>query len=87
VFTLLLWMIFGTIVGAAARWIVPGAAAGGVLGDLIVGILGAVAGGWLYGLFGHAGISGPISLAGAVCAFIGAVLLLWTVRSWAARKA
>ncbi len=82
---ILLWIIFGIIVGAIARWIVPGEGPGGVLGDLIVGIIGAVLGGWLYGMFGHVGVTG-FNIGSFICAVIGAVVLLWIVRAVAGRR-
>jgi uncharacterized membrane protein YeaQ/YmgE (transglycosylase-associated protein family) len=69
-----------------ARWIVPGEAPRGIVGDIIVGVLGAVIGGWIYGLFGHTGISG-FNLPSMVCALIGAVVLLWILRAVRGRRA
>ena len=66
--------------GPVARWIVPGEAPGGIIADIIVGIVGAVIGGWLYGLFGHAGVTG-FNLPSMVCALIGAIVLLWMLRA------
>jgi uncharacterized membrane protein YeaQ/YmgE (transglycosylase-associated protein family) len=69
----ILWVIiFGFIVGLIARWIVPGEAPGGVLADIIVGIVGAVIGSWLYRLFGHIGVTG-FNLPSLICALIGAL--------------
>ena len=77
----LLWLIlFGLIVGAVARWLIPGAAPGGVVADIAVGILGAVVGGWIYRIFGHDGTMG-FNLPSLVCALIGAVVLLWLLRA------
>ncbi len=73
-------VVLGLVVGLVARWVVPGAAPGGLIADVIVGILGAVAGGWLYGFFGHAGVTG-FNLASFVCALIGAIVLLWLLRA------
>ena len=83
---LIFWIVFGLIVGLAARWIVPGETTGGVLTDIIVGVVGAVIGGWLYGLFGHVGVTG-FNLPSMVCALIGAVVLLWILRAVRGRKA
>ena len=83
---ILLWIIFGIIVGAVARWIVPGEGPGGILGDLIVGIIGAFIGGFIYGLFGHIGVTG-FNLGSIVCAVIGAVVLLWLIRAIRGRPA
>jgi uncharacterized membrane protein YeaQ/YmgE (transglycosylase-associated protein family) len=82
---ILLWIIFGIIVGAVARWIVPGEGPGGILGDLIVGIVGAIIGGWVYSLFGHAGVTG-FNIGSFICAIIGAVVLLWIIRAVAGRR-
>lgn len=68
------------MVGFLARWIVPGEAPGGVIADLLVGMLGAVIGGWIDAFFGHGGIS-SVNLPSMVCALIGAVVLLWTLRA------
>ncbi len=49
----------------------------GVLVDIILGILGGIVGGWVFGLLGlHAG--GPIG--SIVVAFLGAVILVWIAR-------
>jgi uncharacterized membrane protein YeaQ/YmgE (transglycosylase-associated protein family) len=75
---LLAWIIFGLIIGLLARWIVPGQAPGGIVTDIVVGILGAVIGGWIYGHFGHPGVTG-FDLPSMICALIGAIVLLWAV--------
>jgi uncharacterized membrane protein YeaQ/YmgE (transglycosylase-associated protein family) len=82
---ILLWILFGIIVGFVARWIVPGEGPGGILGDLVVGIVGAFLGGWLFSLFGHAGVTG-FNLGSFVCAIIGAVVLLWIMRAISGRR-
>ncbi|HEY2475852.1 MAG TPA: GlsB/YeaQ/YmgE family stress response membrane protein [Candidatus Cybelea sp.] len=79
------WIIFGSVVGLVARWIVPGEGPGGVLGDIMVGIIGAIIGGLLYGWFGHAGVS-AFNLPSMVCALIGAVVLLWLIRVFRGRS-
>ncbi len=83
--TILFLILFGFVVGAVARWIIPGTGPGGILGDMIVGIVGAVIGGWIFSLFGHP-IAMGWSLGSFVCALIGAVVLLWTVRAISGRR-
>jgi len=81
-------VVFGLIVGLVARWIVPGAAPGGCLADAIVGILGALIGGWLYRLFGHVSPAEfQFKLPSMVCALIGAIVLLWLLRLVRGRSA
>jgi uncharacterized membrane protein YeaQ/YmgE (transglycosylase-associated protein family) len=74
------WIIFGMFVGLTARWLVPGASGGGIVMDVVVGIVGSVIGGWLYSLFGHTGVSG-FNIPSFACALVGAVILLWITRS------
>lgn len=82
---ILLWIVFGLIVGVVAKWIVPGEGPGGVIGDIIIGVVGAIIGGWLFGMFGHTGVTG-FNLGSFVCAIIGAVVLLWVIRAVAGRR-
>jgi uncharacterized membrane protein YeaQ/YmgE (transglycosylase-associated protein family) len=74
----LIWFL---IIGAIAGWLAGLLMKGrgfGILGDIIVGIVGAVLGGWLFGVLG---ISAGGGLAGSlIVAFIGAVVLLFLVR-------
>jgi uncharacterized membrane protein YeaQ/YmgE (transglycosylase-associated protein family) len=75
---ILLWIIFGIIVGAVARMFVP-EGPGGLLGDLVVGVIGALLGGWIYGLFGHVGVTG-FNIWSFVCAVVGSIALLLIIR-------
>jgi uncharacterized membrane protein YeaQ/YmgE (transglycosylase-associated protein family) len=70
---LLTWIIVGLVAGVLAAMLVGGV---GLIGDIIVGILGAFVGGWI---FAQLGVSTPFSgLAGTIfTAFIGAVVLLF----------
>jgi uncharacterized membrane protein YeaQ/YmgE (transglycosylase-associated protein family) len=74
----LIWFL---IIGAIAGWLAGLLMKGrgfGILGDIVVGIIGAVLGGWLFGVLG---ISAGGGLAGSlIVAFIGAVVLLFLVR-------
>jgi uncharacterized membrane protein YeaQ/YmgE (transglycosylase-associated protein family) len=76
---LLTWLIVGLVAGLLASYAVGGIGYG-LLGDIVVGIIGAIFGGWL---FGALNISMPIGgLAGTILvAFIGAVLLLLILRA------
>ena len=70
---LITWLIVGLIAGVLAALLVGGV---GLIGDIIVGVLGAFVGGWI---FRQLGVSTPFSgLAGTIfTAFIGAVVLLF----------
>jgi uncharacterized membrane protein YeaQ/YmgE (transglycosylase-associated protein family) len=84
--SLLAWLDVGLIAGMLAKYAVPGEGPGGLLGDLIVGVVGAFLGGWIFNFFGHAGASG-INLYSIVVAFIGAVVLLMILRALTRNRA
>ncbi len=74
----LTWIIVGLIAGVLAS-IVMGGTGYGLIGDIIIGIVGAFVGGWL---FYKMGVNSPFGgLAGVIfTAFIGAVVLLFLLR-------
>ncbi len=82
---ILWWIIVGVLAGFLAKAVVPGEGPGGVLGDLVVGIVGAVIGGWLMGALGL-GVGGGLIWT-IVVAFIGAVVLLLILRALTGRRA
>lgn len=79
--TLLSWMLCGLIVGLIARALLPGQQRMGLLLTMVLGIVGAVVGGFLYSLVRGAP-SEPFSLSGNawhgwIVAVLGALLVLW----------
>lgn len=82
--SILAWLVVGVIAGFLAKYAVPGEGPGGILGDLIVGIVGAIIGGWVFNSFGHAAANG-INLYSILVAFIGAVILLFVLRLFTRR--
>lgn len=71
------WILIGLIMGAIARSILPGKARGGWLITLVIGVLGALLGGWLGGaLFGVQANQSFFSLTTWLWAFIGSLLVL-----------
>ncbi|MEK6373027.1 MAG: GlsB/YeaQ/YmgE family stress response membrane protein [Acidobacteriota bacterium] len=81
----LLWFV---IIGAIAGWLAGQFMRGngfGLLGDIIVGVLGAFLGSWLFGATGVA--IGHGLLGTLIAAFIGAVVLLFVVRLFTGRRA
>ena len=72
---LILWAVLGLIAGWAAGKIMKGGGYGVVM-DIVLGLIGAVVGGWLLGILGiAAGLIGSIPVA-----IIGAVFLIWITR-------
>jgi uncharacterized membrane protein YeaQ/YmgE (transglycosylase-associated protein family) len=73
----ILWfLIIGLIAGFLAGKVMRGGGFG-VVGDLIVGCIGALLGGWLLGLLG---VSWGGFIGSLITAFLGAVVLLWLIR-------
>jgi len=75
--TLLIWLIVGAVAGWLAGVIVKGGGFG-LLGDIVVGIVGAFAGGWLLPRLGVELGVGLVSVIAS--ATIGAVVLLLILR-------
>ena len=75
---ILTWLIVGLVAGVLASMVMGGTGYG-IVGDIIIGIVGAFVGGWL---FSKLGVSTPFGgLAGTIfTAFIGAVVLLFVLR-------
>lgn len=70
----LAWIVLGLIAGFIASKIVNKTGEGVVL-DIILGIVGAVVGGWLFNTFGHMGVTG-LNIYSIIVAIIGAVIVL-----------
>jgi uncharacterized membrane protein YeaQ/YmgE (transglycosylase-associated protein family) len=64
---LISWIVVGIIAGFLAKFVVKGEGPGGVLGDLVIGVIGAVIGGWIWNYFGHVGATG-INIASIIVA-------------------
>jgi len=74
---LIIWIVVGAIAGWLAGLIVRGFGFG-LLGNIVVGILGAILAGWLFGAIGFSFFPGIINTI--LTAMIGAVVLLLIVR-------
>jgi uncharacterized membrane protein YeaQ/YmgE (transglycosylase-associated protein family) len=73
------WLWF-TLIGLAAGFLAGLVVKGGgfgILGNLIVGVLGALLGGFLFNLLG---LSATGKLGNLICAFLGAVVLLYLLK-------
>ena len=83
--SILSWIVVGLIAGLLAKYAVPGEGPGGLIGDLVVGMVGAVVGGWIVNAFGYAGATG-INVWSIIVAFIGAVVFLLILRAVTGRR-
>lgn len=76
--SILLWIILGAIAGWVASMITN--TNNGLLMDIVVGIIGAVIGGWIMNSLGSAGTTG-FNLWSLIVAILGAVVLLVIVKA------
>lgn len=86
---IIIWLIIGGVIGWLASLIMRTDAQQGVLLNIVVGIVGAVLGGWLISpLVGSATINqGDFSLSGFVVSLLGAIILLAIVNLFRRGKA
>lgn len=78
------WIIFGAVVGVIAKFLMPGDDPGGFIVTILLGIVGALIGGFI----GRAvGMYGPDQQAGGfIMSVLGAILLLWGYRLTVGRR-
>lgn len=80
----LMAIIIGLIVGALAKFIMPGDDPGGIIVTILLGIAGAIVATWLGRMLGW---YGPEDSAGFIASLIGAILLLAIYRMFKRRPA
>ncbi len=75
---IILWVVFGALVGWIASMVME--SSGGLLRDIVVGIVGAVIGGFLMSLIGLGGVGG-FNFYSFLVALLGACILIAIVRA------
>ena len=83
--SILAWIVLGLIAGFIASKIYVGSGQG-ILMDIVLGIVGAVVGGYLFDMLGAGGITG-FNLWSMLVANVGAVLVLWIYHTVSGRSA
>ena len=77
---LLAWVVVGAIAGWLAGKVMKGSGFG-LIGDIVIGVIGALVGGWLAGtLFNVPNAISGFNLTTIVIAFLGAVVVLFIAR-------
>jgi uncharacterized membrane protein YeaQ/YmgE (transglycosylase-associated protein family) len=74
------WILFGLVVGVIAKLLMPGRDPGGFIVTILLGIAGAVIGGWIGRVMG---LYGPNDGAGFFMALLGSIILLALYRVFA----
>jgi uncharacterized membrane protein YeaQ/YmgE (transglycosylase-associated protein family) len=73
---ILTWLVFGLIAGAIAKFLMPGKQGGGIFLTIILGVVGAVLGGFIGTLLGFGTVSG-FDLRSMALAVGGGILVLF----------
>jgi uncharacterized membrane protein YeaQ/YmgE (transglycosylase-associated protein family) len=76
---IILWIIFGALVGWVASLIMKTDAEQGAILNIIIGIIGSVIGGWLMGAIGESGVGG-FNLYSFIVALLGSCILIAIVK-------
>ena len=83
--SILAWIVLGLIAGFIASKIYVGTGQGTLM-DIVLGIVGAVVGGYLFDMIGQTGITG-FNIWSMLVAIVGAVLVLWIYHTVSGRSA
>ena len=78
---ILSWVLMGLIAGALAKWIMPGKDPGGVIITILLGIGGAILGGWVGSMLGF-GTTNAFDMRTLLLAIVGALLILFLYRQF-----
>jgi uncharacterized membrane protein YeaQ/YmgE (transglycosylase-associated protein family) len=73
--SLFVWILLGLVAGFIASHLVSRHGEGVVL-DVLLGVVGAILGGWIFHVFGHIGVTG-LNLHSILVATLGAIVLLF----------
>ncbi|MEX9251365.1 GlsB/YeaQ/YmgE family stress response membrane protein [Pseudenterobacter timonensis] len=74
------WIVFGLIAGVIAKFLMPGRDGGGFILTCVLGVIGAVVGGWLATMFGFGGDVTGFNLQSFLVAVVGAIVVLLIFR-------
>jgi uncharacterized membrane protein YeaQ/YmgE (transglycosylase-associated protein family) len=80
------WIVVGLIAGLLGKVIMPGRDPGGFLLTIVIGMIGAIVGGFVVQLLGGAGVTG-FNIWSILVATLGAIILLAIFRVFASRRA
>jgi len=76
------WIVVGLLAGLLAKWVMPGTKdePSGLLGTTLLGIVGAVIGGWMCDMFLNQPAMNGIDLYSIIVAFIGSSIVIGVMR-------
>ena len=81
--SIIAWIVVGLIAGVLAKWAMPGASnePSSWVGTTLLGIVGAVLGGWIWNFFLNKTGATGIDVGSIFVAFVGAVVVLFIMRA------
>jgi len=82
--TILAWIVLGLVAGWLAGMIMRGGGYG-LIGDIVLGVLGAFVGGWLWSLLMHEDVMLGFNLPSLLIAVLGAIILIAISRLFSGR--
>ena len=82
---LISWLVLGLIAGFIASRIVNHTGSGLIM-DIVLGVVGALVGGFVFSLFGAVGVTG-FNIYSMLVAIVGAVVVLWIYHALVGRRA
>jgi len=85
--SIIAWILLGLIAGAIAKLLMPGRDPGGIIVTVLIGIVGALIGGFIWNLASGNDSYGDFDIGGIIIAIVGSMILLWGYRQFAARNA
>ena len=83
---ILSWIIVGLIAGVIAKLLMPGRDPGGCIITMLIGIVGAILGGFIVGLFVKGDVVTGINVTTILVAVLGAIILLVVYRVFAGSR-
>lgn len=80
------WIVLGLIAGALAKLIMPGNQGGGIIVTMVLGIIGALLGGFLGSLIGIGSLESVFDIGTIITAVVGALIVLFIWGAVTGRK-
>jgi uncharacterized membrane protein YeaQ/YmgE (transglycosylase-associated protein family) len=84
--SIIAWIVLGLIAGWAAGMLMKGGGYG-LIGDIILGILGAIVGGWVAGMLTGQDLVNGFNLTSIIVSILGAVILIALSRAFTGGRA
>jgi uncharacterized membrane protein YeaQ/YmgE (transglycosylase-associated protein family) len=83
--SIIAWIVLGLIAGWLAGMVMRGSGYG-IIGDIVLGVLGAIVGGWISGLIVGADLVNGFNVVSVIVAVLGAIVLIAISRLFTGRR-